>query len=61
MSAGDNELDYLDVPRGPVDEAITHVEKLIEENAVFLSDDDMEIFEAIVVALRELQGQRMRV
>ena len=61
MSAGDNELDYLDVPHGPVDKAITHIEKLIEENAVFLSDDDMEIFEAIVVALRELHGQRMRV
>ena len=50
MSAGDNELDYLHVPRNNVDAAIMALER---ELAMYHRDTDA-VFRAVLVVLKEL-------
>lgn len=51
MSAGDNELDYLHVPRNPTDAAIMRLEELLRPDA---DPSPHRIHLAILDVLREL-------
>jgi hypothetical protein len=56
MSANDNEWEYLHVPRGPVDEAITAIESAI--NRTLLPAGAEYIFGLVVEALREIERNK---
>lgn len=60
MSAEDNELDYLHVPRGPVDRAITDLEAKVEAHRYY-ADDVRDLLRGVIRVLRALdQGKRER-
>lgn len=55
MSANDHELDYIHVPHGPVDKAITELEEAMAKWTYYGPvSDTRQVFELTIKALREL-------
>lgn len=56
MSAEDNELDYLHVPRNSVDAALMELHKIIDNTLLPIGTE--RVFRAVAKALREIDRDK---